>query len=159
MRRVFESFTEAAKSSTEDWGYNYSMPKPTTEEANTWWNNIRFREEIPYKDSVAPVTPDLGGFTMLGIFYAYSTQKRNCFDCEKTYGAHYAKDKSTRLLVDKNYPLGVRPYSVREYARLQGVPDSFEFNCTDTEAYRMIGNGVSVPVGLWAGLELKRYFA
>jgi DNA (cytosine-5)-methyltransferase 1 len=79
-------------------------------------------------------------------------------DIAPTAVAHYAKDKSTRLLVDKNFPFGVRPYSIREYARLQGVPDSFEFNCTSTEAYRMIGNGVSVPVGLWVGNELKRYF-
>ncbi len=80
-------------------------------------------------------------------------------DIAPTAIAHYAKDKSTRLLVDKKYPMGVRPYSVREFARLQGVPDSFQFNCTDTEAYRMIGNGVSVPVGIWAGKELIRYFS
>ncbi len=79
-------------------------------------------------------------------------------DIAPTCVAHYAKDKSTRLVKDKKFPLGVRPYSVREYARLQGVPDWFEFNCPDTYAYRMIGNGVSVPVGLWAGNELKRYF-
>jgi len=72
--------------------------------------------------------------------------------------AHYAKDKSTRLVADKRFPLGVRPYSVREYARLQGVPDSFKFNCTDTAAYKMIGNGVPVPAGRWIGGELKRYF-
>ena len=89
MRRVFESFNDASKASTEDWEYDHRVPEPTTEEANTWWNNIRFREEIPYKDFVAPVTPDLGGFTMLGVFYAYSTQQRKCFDCGKTYGAHY----------------------------------------------------------------------
>lgn len=80
-------------------------------------------------------------------------------DIAPTAVAHYAKDKSTRLLVDRKYPMGVRPYSVREFARLQGVPDSFSFNCSDTDAYRMIGNGVSVPVGLWAGLELRRYFS
>jgi len=79
-------------------------------------------------------------------------------DIAPTVVAHYAKDKSTRLLVDKRYPMGVRPYSVRECARLQGVPDSFQFDCSDTAAYRMIGNGVSVPVGMWAGNELKRYF-
>lgn len=79
-------------------------------------------------------------------------------DIAPTAVAHYAKDKSTRLLVDKNYPMGVRPYSVREFARLQGVPDHYNFNCSDTDAYRMIGNGVSVPVGLWAGNEIKRYF-
>lgn len=80
-------------------------------------------------------------------------------DIAPTVVAHYAKDKSTRLLADKRFPMGVRPYSVRECARLQGVPDSFEFNCSETSAYRMIGNGVSTPVGLWAGNELNRYFA
>ena len=79
-------------------------------------------------------------------------------DIAPTAVAHYAKDKSTRLLRDRRFPFGVRPYSVREYARLQGVPDDFHFDCTDTEAYRMIGNGVSVPVGRWIGKELKRYF-
>jgi len=71
--------------------------------------------------------------------------------------AHYAKDKSTRLLADKRFPMGVRPYSVREYARLQGLPDSFEFPVSDTSAYRQIGNGVSVPVGKWIGDEMTRY--
>lgn len=72
--------------------------------------------------------------------------------------AHYAKDKSTRLLVDKNYPHGVRPYTVREYARLQGLDDSFVFPVSDTEAYKQIGNGVSKPVGHWIGREIQRYF-
>lgn len=79
-------------------------------------------------------------------------------DIAPTAVAHYAKDKSTRLLVDKRFPMGVRPYSVREFARLQGVPDSFKFNCSDTSAYKMIGNGVSTPVGEWVGNEIKRYF-
>lgn len=79
-------------------------------------------------------------------------------DIAPTCVAHYAKDKSTRLVADKRYPMGVRPYSVREYARLQGVPDGYRFNCSDTAAYRMIGNGVSVPVGKWLGDEFRRYF-
>ncbi|WP_237133765.1 DNA cytosine methyltransferase [Pseudohongiella sp. O18] len=72
--------------------------------------------------------------------------------------AHYAKDKSTRLVADKRFPMGVRPYSVREWARLQGVPDWFQFNCSDTDAYRQIGNGVSVPAARWIGNEIQRYF-
>jgi DNA (cytosine-5)-methyltransferase 1 len=72
--------------------------------------------------------------------------------------AHYAKDKSTRLLRDKNAPLGVRPYSVTEYARLQGVPDWFTFPVSTTSAYRQIGNGVATYVGEWIGKELIRYF-
>lgn len=78
-------------------------------------------------------------------------------DIAPTCVAHYAKDKSTRLIKDERFPLGVRPYSVREYARLQGVPDSFNFPVSDTAAYRQIGNGVSVPVGEWVGREMSRY--
>ena len=72
--------------------------------------------------------------------------------------AHYSKDRSTRVVVDKRYPLGVRPYAVREYARLQGVPDSYSFNCSNNEAYKLLGNGVSVPIGEWLGYEITRYF-
>ena len=80
-------------------------------------------------------------------------------DIAPTCVAHYAKDKSTRLVADARFPMGVRPYSVREWARLQGVPDWFKFNCTDTDAYKMIGNGVAVPIARWIGQEAKRYFA
>lgn len=78
-------------------------------------------------------------------------------DVAPTCVAHYAKDKSTRLVKDKRFPMGVRPYSVREYARLQGLPDDFIFPVSDTAAYRQIGNGVSVPLGRWVGQELTRY--
>jgi len=80
-------------------------------------------------------------------------------DIAPTCVAHYAKDLSTRLVRDPRFPQGVRPYTVREYARLQGVPDNFHFAGGTNDAYRMIGNGVSVPVGEWIGKELKRYFA
>jgi DNA (cytosine-5)-methyltransferase 1 len=80
-------------------------------------------------------------------------------DLAPTCVAHYAKDQSTRLVADRRYQDGARPYSVREWARLQGVPDEFRFAGTTADAYRMIGNGVSVPVGEWIGRELRRYFA
>lgn len=79
-------------------------------------------------------------------------------DIAPTCVAHYAKDVSTRMVADRRYQYGARPYSVREYARLQGVPDSFVFEGSDRDAYRMIGNGVSVPVGEWIGREVTRYF-
>ena len=79
-------------------------------------------------------------------------------DIAPTCVAHYAKDLSTRLVADKRFPRGARPYTVREYARLQGVPDAFTFAGSDNDAYRMIGNGVSVPVGKWIGGEITRYF-
>ncbi|OBU10623.1 DNA (cytosine-5-)-methyltransferase [Morganella psychrotolerans] len=80
-------------------------------------------------------------------------------DIAPTCVAHYSRDRSTRLVVDKRFPLGVRPYSVREYARLQGVPDWFEFPVCDTSAYKQIGNGVSTYVGEWIGNEMIRYMA
>jgi DNA (cytosine-5)-methyltransferase 1 len=79
-------------------------------------------------------------------------------DIAPTCVAHYSKDLSTRLVADARFPHGVRPYTVREYARLQGVPDTFSFAGSANDAYRMIGNGVSVPVGEWIGSEIKRYF-
>lgn len=72
--------------------------------------------------------------------------------------AHYAKDRGTRLVKDRSHPLGVRPYSVKEYARLQGVPDSFYFSGSDNDAYRMIGNGVPVNLAEWIGNEAIKYF-
>lgn len=72
--------------------------------------------------------------------------------------AHYAKDRSTRLVKDKRYPSGVRPYSVKEWARLQGFPDDFVFCGSRSEQYSQIGDAVSVPVAEWLGSEIMRYF-
>jgi len=80
-------------------------------------------------------------------------------DIMPTCVAHYSKDVSTRAVVDKRFPYGVRPYTVREYARAQGVPDSFRFAGTHRDAFRMIGNGVAVNAARWLGEELKRYFS
>lgn len=70
--------------------------------------------------------------------------------------AHYARDRSTRLINDGK---SIRPYSRTEYARLQGFPDWFKFDGTDNDAYRQIGNAVAVPMGYWIGKQLKKYFA
>lgn len=71
--------------------------------------------------------------------------------------AHYAKDMGTRLVKDKNAEHGVRPFTVREYARLQGFPDDFHFP-DQRSSYKLIGNAVPVDMGRWAGLELMKYF-
>jgi DNA (cytosine-5)-methyltransferase 1 len=80
-------------------------------------------------------------------------------DLAPTCVAHYSKDLSTRLVKDGRFPNGVRPYTVREYARLQGLPDSYQLPCSSRTAYKIIGNGVSVPAGEWIGRELVRYFS
>ncbi len=71
--------------------------------------------------------------------------------------AHYAKDLSTRLVKDKNTKYGVRPFSIREYARLQGFPDDFHFE-NKRSSYRLIGNAVPVNMGKWIGDVAMKYF-
>jgi len=71
--------------------------------------------------------------------------------------AHYAKDLSTRLVKDRKSRYGIRPFSVLEYARLQGFPDNFYFP-NRRSSYRLIGNAVPVHMGEWVGREVMRYF-
>lgn len=71
--------------------------------------------------------------------------------------AHYSKDLSTRLIKDKCAKHGVRPFSIREYARLQGFPDDFKFE-KKRSSYKLIGNAVPVQMGEWIGKEAVKYF-
>jgi len=71
--------------------------------------------------------------------------------------AHYSKDLSTRLVKDKRSKYGVRPFSIREYARLQGFPDDFVFE-NKRSSYKLIGNAVPVHMGNWVGSVAMKYF-
>lgn len=71
--------------------------------------------------------------------------------------AHYAKDLGTRLVKDRNAKYGLRPFSIREYARLQGFPDDFKFE-NKRSSYRLIGNAVPVQMGEWVGKQAMKYF-
>lgn len=79
-------------------------------------------------------------------------------DCPKaiapTCVAHYAKDLGTRLVKDGSR---LRPFTVREYARLQGFPDDFKFK-NERVSYKLIGNAVPVPMGRWVGNQAMKYF-
>lgn len=57
--------------------------------------------------------------------------------------AHYRT-----ILEDENNMDGWRRLSVRETARLQSFPDNFNFACSASSAYKMIGNAVP-PVMSW----------
>lgn len=72
--------------------------------------------------------------------------------------AHYSKDRGTRLVKDNTHPLRVRPFTTREYARLQGVPDSFRFAGSESDIFKQIGNGVAVNMAEWVGKEAMKYF-
>jgi DNA (cytosine-5)-methyltransferase 1 len=71
--------------------------------------------------------------------------------------AHYSKDLSTRLVKDNTTKHGLRPFSVREYARLQGFPDDFYFE-NKRNSYKLIGNAVPVDMGRWIGEVARKYF-
>jgi len=71
--------------------------------------------------------------------------------------AHYSKDLGTRLVKDKTTKYGMRPFSIREYARLQGFPDDFKFP-DKRSSYKLIGNAVPPNMGKWVGDEALKYF-
>lgn len=45
------------------------------------------------------------------------------------------------------HPRELRPLSVREYARIQGFPDSWKFKGSIANCYKQIGNAVPIPLG------------
>lgn len=80
-------------------------------------------------------------------------------DVAPTCVAHYGRDRSTRLVADSRFPQGVRPFTVREYARLQGFPDWYSFAGNERSQFEQIGDAVPVPMGRWIGQQIVRHFA
>lgn len=57
---------------------------------------------------------------------------------------------------ERCHPLETRPLQVREYARIQTFPDSWEFKGSRNEAYKQIGNAVPVNMAKSLGHSLVR---
>ena len=71
-----------------------------------------------------------------------------------TISARYYKDGSEILIEQAgNNPRKITP---KEGARLQGLPESFIFPVSDVQAYKQLGNSVSVPVIRAIALEICR---
>ena len=51
---------------------------------------------------------------------------------------------------------GLRKMTPREWARLQGFPDTYKLNLADTHLYKQLGNSVSVPVVQAIAQEIKK---
>lgn len=82
-------------------------------------------------------------------------------DIGNTCVAHYAKDRGTTMIYarpgEPQYK-GLRPLTNREYARLMGIPDWFQFACATTTNYRHIGNSVSPILVEALGHMILPYF-
>ena len=58
---------------------------------------------------------------------------------------------------DRCHPDELRPFSVRENARIQSFPDDWEFVGSMAEQYKQIGNAVPVNLAYHIGLSIRNY--
>ena len=57
---------------------------------------------------------------------------------------------------ERCHPDETRPFTVREYARIQTFPDEWEFDGSIAQQYKQIGNAVPVNLALAIGKALVR---
>lgn len=57
---------------------------------------------------------------------------------------------------ERCHPEETRPFTVREYARIQSFPDSYIFKGSTASMYRQIGNAVPVELGYHVGESIQR---
>ena len=55
---------------------------------------------------------------------------------------------------ERCHPDETRPFTVREYARIQRFPDTWQFDCSTPNAYKQIGNAVPVNLAKAVGLSI-----
>ena len=55
---------------------------------------------------------------------------------------------------ERCHPDETRPFTVREYARIQSFPDEWEFQGTISEQYKQIGNAVPVEMARRVGIQI-----
>lgn len=53
------------------------------------------------------------------------------------------------------HPTENRPLTVKEYARIQGFPDSWQFVGSISSRYKQIGNAVPIALGAAIGRALR----
>lgn len=58
---------------------------------------------------------------------------------------------------ERCHPDETRPFKVREYARIQSFPDSWEFEGSTNKIYKQIGNAVPVELAKHIGLAIAHY--
>lgn len=61
----------------------------------------------------------------------------------------------TQKQTERCHPSETRPLTIREYARIQSFPDSWEFQGSIAQQYKQIGNAVPVELARSIGMALK----
>lgn len=62
----------------------------------------------------------------------------------------------SQKMTDRIHPVATRPFTVREYARIQTFPDTWKFAGGMASQYKQIGNAVPVRLARAMGTELRR---
>ena len=63
----------------------------------------------------------------------------------------------TQKQTERCHPEEVRPFTIREYARIQTFPDNYEFVGSIRSVYKQIGNAVPVNLANHMGIKLLEY--
>lgn len=58
---------------------------------------------------------------------------------------------------ERCHPTETRPLNIREYARIQTFPDTYQFVGSIASKYRQIGNAVPVKLAYHIGMSIKRF--
>lgn len=122
-------------------------------------------EYLPYKKYILGLIPEGGNWnslpddiikSYLGEEYLYSRNKNS----GKLRRMSRDKACATILccpignIVERCHPTETRPFSVREYARIQSFPDNWTFSGSVYQQYKQIGNAVPVELAKAMGLAI-----
>ena len=72
--------------------------------------------------------------------------KSNCLMAKDTDFMRYEGPRIITLNGRKVNVLGIRRLTPTECSRLQTIPEWYKWECSDSQAYRMLGNGWTVEV-------------
>lgn len=72
--------------------------------------------------------------------------KSNCLMAKDTEFMRYEGQRIINLFGKKVRVIGIRRLTPTECSRLQTIPEWYKWECSDSQAYRMLGNGWTVEV-------------
>ena len=116
---------------------NYYTEKSPTLTANAWLEN-----NLIMKNNTKQLNPSgesNNGRQPYQQNRVYDINHKSPACCASLTGGAYA-------VSDENEPLRVRRLTPTEYARLQTIPDWYKWGCSNTQQYKMLGNGWTVEV-------------